>query len=126
MITTTHRGPEHLTICDQTTLGWTALRVEEEKGPELCVTVSELRRAREVYRDLPHPRFPKCECARIQVATVSRELATVKLQRQAAAKAGDLAAADDLIGQERILMDERRELRLAWAKQHDSRGAIAQ
>lgn len=114
-MTTTHRGPEHLTICDQTTLGWTALRVEEEKGPELCVTVSELRRAREVYRDLPHPQFPTCECARIQIATITKEIKTSRLRSDAAANRQDNDAYFAALGEYSELLEERRALREAWA-----------
>ena len=106
-MTSTHRGPEHQTICDQTTLGWTALRVEEEKGPDLCVTVSELRSAREVYRDLPHPKFPKCECQRIQLATITREIRTARLRAESTNDAHAVLAYHDLL-------DERRGLREAW------------
>lgn len=104
-MTTTHRGPEHQTICDQTTLGWTALRVEEERGPELCVTVSELRRAREVYRDLPHPKFPKCECDKKQIAEITSEIKTARLQAPSSSDAAQRYV---------DLLDERRALREAW------------
>lgn len=105
-MTSTHRGPEHQTICDQTTLGWTALRVEEEQGPHLCVTVSELRRAREVYRDLPHPNFPKCECDKKQIAVISAEIDTARKQ----------STADEAAGQRYLdLLAERQALREAWA-----------
>lgn len=90
----------HLTICDQKTLGWTALRVEEEQGPELCVTVSELRRAREVYRDT-HPAFPQCNCLDIRVKTLTKEI-------DQARKAGD----DERYHE---LLTERAELRLSAA-----------
>ena len=84
-MTTTIR---HNDSCDQLTLGWTALRVESEQGPELCVTVSELRRAREVYRDAGQ--LPYCSCG-------EREVKHLRHQAEIARKAGDRERYLDLL-----------------------------
>jgi len=76
MTTINHDDP-----CDRTTLGWTLLRIEEEQGPDLCVTVSEIRRAREEYRDAGV--LPYCSCLERQIRTLIQHRAT-------AHKAGDL------------------------------------
>ena len=100
-------GIEHQTICDHTTLGWTALQVEEKRGPDLCVTVSELRRAREVFRDAGQ--LPPCDCARIQVAGLG-----VLVDR--ARKSGDRVRYEALLA-------ERRELASAWNREKEAQRA---
>lgn len=85
---------DHDDRCDRETLGWTLLRVEEEQGPALCVTVSELRRAREEYRDAGQ--LPYCSCG-------ERQLRELRGLIDKARKAGDEERYHELLA-------ERREL----------------
>jgi hypothetical protein len=89
----------HDNTCDRASLGWTLLRIEEEQGPDLCATVSEVRRAREEYRDAGL--LPWCSCLERQILTTSQHA-------NLARKAGDEERYLELLAERHDLEQERR------------------